>query len=89
MDIGSKVLIESLDICDYLDQQYPEPPLYPKDSKKREEDKNIIRNYDSLISLYYKAAWKTENKTLTQYLDEMSPYLQKLELELQSRGNYI
>lgn len=32
---GNPVLIESLIICDYLDEKYPEVPLYPKDLLKK------------------------------------------------------
>jgi glutathione S-transferase len=34
---GDRVLVESMDIVRYLDEQHPEPPLYPADPARREE----------------------------------------------------
>ncbi|KAG5893176.1 hypothetical protein JTB14_000436 [Gonioctena quinquepunctata] len=32
---GSKVIVESLDICDYLDEKYPQNPLYPAEPEAK------------------------------------------------------
>lgn len=86
LDTGSQVIPESLDICDYLDKQYPEPQLYPKDPKGVQKDKKLINSFDTLIKSVYSAWFNRENKTLQEYLKDASPELQRVEGELASRG---
>jgi len=88
LDTGSELVIESLDIADYLDEKYPEPPLYSKDPQKRNEDKTLIKEFGNLIINYYTAAHNPQ-RPLEEHLQKMLPHVKKLENELQKRGVYF
>ncbi|XP_022092155.1 pyrimidodiazepine synthase-like isoform X2 [Acanthaster planci] len=52
---NGEVLIESTVICDYLDEIYPDPPLYPKDPLQKAKDKIVVAAYGSkVIPAFYK-----------------------------------
>lgn len=86
LDTGSKIIPESLVISDYLDQTYPEPPLYPKDQAAIEKDKELINSFDPLIGKLYLAFFNKENLNLSQRLQDAQSELEKVEKELGSRG---
>lgn len=50
----NNTLIESLVICEYLDEKYPENPLYPKDPLKKALDKILIERFSAVTSAMYK-----------------------------------
>lgn len=51
---GNTVLIESLIICDYLDEKYPEvAPLYPKDPLKKAQEKILVERFGLFITAFY------------------------------------
>lgn len=39
---GDKILYESLVICDYLDEKYPEPKLHPSDLYQKSVDRMLV-----------------------------------------------
>lgn len=88
MDIGSKILAESLEICDYLDEKYPDPPLYPKDEKQKVADKELIAFFDSFSGVFLPAVFNKESKPLSEYMVNLKPYAEKLENELEKRGKF-
>ncbi|XP_055385286.1 pyrimidodiazepine synthase-like isoform X2 [Condylostylus longicornis] len=45
---GAEPLIESLIICEYLDEKYPENPLYPKDPLQKAYDKILIERFSPI-----------------------------------------
>ncbi|XP_022092163.1 pyrimidodiazepine synthase-like isoform X2 [Acanthaster planci] len=47
---NGEVLVGSSIICDYLDEIYPDPPLYPKDPLQKAKDKFVMETYDSKVS---------------------------------------
>lgn len=51
---GQPTLIESLVIAEYLDEQYPENPLFPKDPLKKAQDKILIQRFEPVIQAMYK-----------------------------------
>lgn len=89
LDTGSKIITESLVICDYLEQEYPDPPLYPKNDAQKNSDKELISSYANMISIYYEALWNKDNKTFTEYVQNLKPYLERLQQELEKRGKYF
>lgn len=46
-------LIESLIICDYLDEKYPENPLHSEDPLQRAKDRILIERFNEFISPFY------------------------------------
>lgn len=51
---GQPSLIESLIIAEYLDERYPELPLFPKDPLKKAQDKILIERFNAVIGSMYK-----------------------------------
>lgn len=43
LDIGDRIITESLDIVEYLDEQYPDPPLRSGDGQLREKDNQVLQ----------------------------------------------
>ncbi|XP_037934231.1 pyrimidodiazepine synthase [Teleopsis dalmanni] len=82
-DEGAPALIESLIIAEYLDEKYPEKPLYPKDPLKKAQDKILIERFGAVVSPMYKV-FLSGNEPGT--LLEISKGLDIYEQELRSRG---
>ncbi|GJQ70877.1 GstO2 [Trypoxylus dichotomus] len=89
LDIGSEILVESLDICDYLDEAYPEPPLYPQDPQAKARDKELIKKFDNVIGEYYAAVRSIQNKSLAEYAEALLSLLEEYENELSTRGTFF
>ncbi|XP_037722162.1 pyrimidodiazepine synthase isoform X2 [Drosophila subpulchrella] len=53
---GPPVLTESLLICEYLDEQYPLRPLYPRDPLKKVQDKLLIERFGAVLGAFFKAS---------------------------------
>lgn len=86
LDTGSKIIVESLDICNYLDEQYPEPHLYSAEPAAREQEKALIQKIGPLTGVFSKLLFSQDEKTPQEWLDEFSPYLEVFEKELEKRG---
>lgn len=89
LDTGTQIIPESLVISDYLDQQYPDPPLYPKDDEQKKLDKELISSFGNILGPYHALLWNKDNKTLSENIENIKPQLDKLEQELEKRGRYI
>nr|UUV68068.1 glutathione S-transferase [Dendroctonus rhizophagus] len=85
---NGKVIIESLDIADYLDEKYPtQSPLYPKDRAAKKRDQEIIRNlFPEPTSLLSKVQYSNETYSVAAALGLLLPAAQPLEDELAKRG---
>jgi len=89
LDTGSEVIVESLVICDYLDEKYPEPPLYPAEPAAKANDKELIGKLGLIIEPFYKIIIGIENKTPEEWLKELQTPLEFFENELKKRGVYF
>lgn len=89
MDTGSQIISESLAISDYLDETYPEPPLYPKDPASIEKDKELIKSFDGPSWKFFGAFLNKENLSLAARFEEALPDIQRLEDELSKRGRNL
>nr|QVK45136.1 GSTo1 [Pagiophloeus tsushimanus] len=85
---GDKIIIESLDIADYLDEKYPtDSPLYPLDSEEKKKDQYIIRNLiQETTNSVSKFHFSNQSYTPEQVLEILLPSIQPLEDELVRRG---
>ncbi|XP_050297679.1 pyrimidodiazepine synthase-like [Anthonomus grandis grandis] len=83
---GDKIIVESLDICDYLDEKYPENPLYPAEPAAKEKDKQVIQQIGSATSIFGKILFSNEEKSPEEWVKEIIKALQPLEDELVARG---
>ncbi|XP_044270858.1 pyrimidodiazepine synthase-like [Tribolium madens] len=87
LDTGSQIVIESLDICDFLDDKYPSPPLYPSDAPSKNLDKALLKKIQPLHSVFLRCISLNENKSLEEWAQEFLPHLQTFEMELCQRGS--
>jgi glutathione S-transferase len=53
LDTGKEVVLESLDIVDFLDEKFPNPPLYPSDPELTNRDKEFIQKFGKVLILLY------------------------------------
>ncbi|XP_012287315.1 pyrimidodiazepine synthase [Orussus abietinus] len=51
---NGETLYESLVIADYLDEAYPQRPLYPKNPLQKAKDRLLIERFGSVITSMYK-----------------------------------
>ncbi|XP_017134993.1 pyrimidodiazepine synthase isoform X1 [Drosophila miranda] len=80
----NSVLIESLVICDYLDEMYPEVPLYPTDPLKKAQDKILVQRFGHFITSLYKMLLDDKRELdLTDLITDLDIY----ENELKQRGS--
>ncbi|KRT79260.1 Glutathione S-transferase, partial [Oryctes borbonicus] len=85
LDTGSKVIVESLNICDFLDKEYPNPPLYPAEPLAVEQDKDLIQKIEPLTSIFSKIILGKETKSPSEWKDELLPHLEIFNNELKKR----
>ncbi|KAJ8959488.1 hypothetical protein NQ318_022185 [Aromia moschata] len=79
---GDKVVIESQDISDYLDEKYPENPLYPADPEAKRKDRELIQKIAPVMDVFSKILFSNEGKTPEEWAEEFLPHLQVFEDEL-------
>ena len=80
------MIVESLDICDYLDEKYQEKPLYPAEPAAKQIDKDVIQKIGPPTTVFYKCIFGNEDKTPEEWLKALLESLQPLEDVLTSRG---
>lgn len=76
---GPPVITESLLICEYLDEQYPLRPLYPRDPLKKVQEKLLIERFGPVLGAFFKASDGGELEPFWRGLDDY-------ERELSRRG---
>lgn len=87
LDTGSELILDSATISNYLDERYPDFPLYSQDTNRQKRDKALIKEFDGLMILYFMTVHK--EGTYEENITKMRPHLQKLENELKTRGLYF
>ncbi|GLG98825.1 Pyrimidodiazepine synthase, partial [Gryllus bimaculatus] len=85
LDTGDKIVIESLDIADFLEEKYPQPALYPN-SERKAEDKALIEKFGKVAGAIGRAFHDKENKPVQEFLNEVTDVLADFEVELNKRG---
>lgn len=76
-------------ICDYLDETYPDPPLYPSDPWAKGWDRCLIEIFNVKVTgNYYKIYSKpTDKAVFKEIADAVNQGLQIFEDELAKRGS--
>lgn len=82
---GNPTIIESLIVCDYLDEKYPENPLYPKDPLKKALDRILIERFSTIFTAMHKIFIDGVEKIPTA-LNDITTGLDIYENELEKRG---
>ncbi|XP_053649938.1 pyrimidodiazepine synthase isoform X2 [Cherax quadricarinatus] len=81
------LMFESMVICDYLNEAYPEPPLYPADPWQKAHDRVFIELWSKVSSPMYKVYFaKGDQHVLAQCFDDIRDGLDMFEVELSKRG---
>lgn len=70
LELNDDVLIESLITCDYLDEKYPEPVLYPNDAWKKAKDRIMIELFSKVTSPMYKLNFNSDDASLVPSICE-------------------
>lgn len=83
---GSKVVVESLDICDYLDEKYPNNPLYPAEPEARAQDKELIKKIGPATQVFAECCFMNKPKSPEEWLKSFLEVLQVFEEALEKRG---
>ena len=81
---GTPSLIESMVIMEYLDEKYPQKPLFPKDPLAKAQDKIWIERFNQVTAAFYRIATKPQEAD--QALKDLSVALDLFENELKRRG---
>lgn len=85
LDTGDKVVIESLDIVEFLEENYPKPALYTNPARKA-EDKALVEKFGKVAGAIGRAFYDKENKPVSEFLNEVTEVLAEFETELTKRG---
>lgn len=70
----------------YLDEEYPNPPLYPAEPTAHEQDKALVEKINPLMYIFGKLVFHMEDKSPEEWLKEFLPHLDIFENELAKRG---
>ena len=84
-EFGEKTLYESLVICDFLDEKFPEKKLHSSDTFQKAQDRILIERFNAVISPYYKILFSTSGIPVGA-LSEFVESLDIFEKELKKRG---
>lgn len=80
---GTPYIYESLMIADYLDEKYPEVPLYPTDPLSKALDRLLIQRFDGVLPHIRKIAFTGADE---EALNNIFNILDSFETELMNRG---
>lgn len=75
-----------MDICDYLEDKYPQNPLYPKDSTAKQNDKDLIQKIGPVLKSFYDLLLSKATKSVEEWLQEFIEGLEPFENELKKRA---
>lgn len=82
---GSPFLSESLIITEYLDEKYPQNPVYPKDPINKALDKLWIEKFSPIIGAVVRILLGEENSE--KALNDITQTLSQFESELKKRDS--
>jgi len=77
---GSPFLVESMVICEYLDEKYPEKALYSKDPLTKAQDNLWIQKMSELSTPFYQIMLKSgdEDQAILNYSKALTAYENEL-----------
>ncbi|XP_063599778.1 pyrimidodiazepine synthase-like isoform X2 [Penaeus indicus] len=87
LEKDGKMLFESLVTCDYLDEAYPDPPLYPSDPWQKAHDRVFMELWSKVTGPMYKVYFaKGDKEALAKAVEDIHAGLGLFETELKKRG---
>ncbi|XP_076759712.1 pyrimidodiazepine synthase [Xylocopa sonorina] len=85
VDADGKVVVDSLQIANYLDEKYPEPPLYHEETKAK--DLELLDHFSKVVNVFSNCIHGKDNRPLNEIIADISTLLVPLEDELKARGS--
>ncbi|XP_042240875.1 pyrimidodiazepine synthase-like [Homarus americanus] len=89
LEYNGRLLSESLVTCDYLDEAYPNPPLYPADPWKKAQDRVFVELWSQvtrpLFRLFYSRG-EGDEEFVSKECSDFKAGLGVFEKELTKRG---
>lgn len=82
------ILTESMDICEYLDQKYPDVKLFPTDQAEKDQLKSLVDGFSPIATAFYRLVYEPNNtaEVVDQLLKDLHKGLDDYEAELAKRG---
>lgn len=80
-------MVESSNIISYLEEKYPDPPLYPAEPENRKEDDELIEKMGPLTGVFFKVMFGLSEQSADEWLKEFAPHLDVFEQALEKRGS--
>lgn len=86
-EIDEPFLFESLVICEYLDEKFPEVKLYPTDPLEKAQTKLWIERFGSIGGAFYRLVFEKNSEEVNEkLLSDLIAGLKAYEEELLKRG---
>ncbi|EGI63781.1 PREDICTED: pyrimidodiazepine synthase-like isoform X1 [Acromyrmex echinatior] len=83
VDSDGTVVMESVTVANYLDEKYPEPPLYNEETKSR--DLELIDDLSKIVDIITNILYEKDKRQFEEIHTEIMDNLQKYEDELNVR----
>jgi glutathione S-transferase len=83
---GGKVLFESCIINEYLDEQYPNPPLMPKDPYLRARGRVLV---DYALNHLHEPYWTLRGEMLKKETERNGPVMEEMRQTLRNLLEYL
>ncbi|XP_047099105.1 pyrimidodiazepine synthase-like isoform X2 [Schistocerca piceifrons] len=84
---GGDVVVESLDVSDYLDRKFPEPPLWSVDQEKNLRHKQLLQTFGKMIPIYMKLLGPNASQAVEDVVYSIAAGIQPFENELAKTGS--
>ncbi|KAK8399228.1 hypothetical protein O3P69_003388 [Scylla paramamosain] len=87
IELDGQIMSESLVICDYLDEVYPDPPLHPADPWRKGQDRMFLEIFGKVTEAVYKVYFsRGDQDILNKGLTDIQAGLDPFEAELMKRN---
>lgn len=70
-DNSNKALFESIAICEYIDEKYPQNPLHPQDPHTKAWNRGWMEFCNNIIAAAFGLAFAADEKTMLNKKDEL------------------
>lgn len=81
-----KVILESLDTCNYLDEKFPAVPLHPAEERRKANDVSLVESFTGSLASIYKVNISTSQEDRQENFKEVVKMLQEINSVLKIRG---
>nr|AHC08062.1 omega glutathione S-transferase [Locusta migratoria] len=84
---AGEVVVESLDIADYLDRKFPEPKLWSDDQQKNLHHKQLLEAFGKVLPNYVKLLSGNASQPVEEVVSAVAAIIKPLEDELAKTGS--